>query len=175
MENSASLHKRMDEAFENYLVLSKELQNDMIALLNSEEKTQHWRRNFIRTIVPLIEGEVNCLKEICLISLECESPELTNKETKVLLCENSFSTDERIKLTLRISYKLFELLPVPDFGGNEWVGVQIFLKKRHLLMHPKTAIDLDVSDKSFDEIRENSTWLMTQFFNILTLLDKKYG
>jgi hypothetical protein len=165
----------MDKAFSNYLQLSRILEADMTALLDGECEDQHWRRNFIRSAAALIEGHAHCLREICVVSFECIAAELTKKEADVLLSEESFSAAERIKLTLRAAYTLFELAPAPNFGGNEWQKAQRFLSKRNLLMHPKTPADLEVSDNLWNDIRTDIAWLMEQFFNFLSLLQMKHG
>ena len=168
------LQQRMDIAFDNYLQLSRVLEADMTALIDSECEDQHWRRNFIRSAAALIEGHAHCLREMCAVSFECIAPELTKKETDVVRSEESFSAAERIKLTLRAAYTLFELAPAPNFGGSEWLKAQRVLLKRHLLMHPKTPADLEVSDAMWNDIRTDIAWLMEQFFNFLSLLQRKH-
>ena len=175
MDTDALLQQRMDSAFGNYIQLSRILEFDMIALLDGECEDQHWRRNFIRSAAALIEGHAHCLRKMCVVSFECVAPKLTKKEVDVLRSEEDFSADKRMKLTLRATYKLFQLAPAPDFGGNEWPKAQKVLSKRHLLMHPKTPDDLEVSDSLWNDIRSGITWLMKQFFNFLSLLQEKHG
>ncbi len=169
------LQQKMDAAFDNYLQLSRVLQDDMTALLDSENDAQQWRRNFIRASAALIEGYAHCLRDMCSISFDCVAPEITNREAEVLQSERSFDANERIKLTMRVAYKLFELEPAPTFGGREWQRAQRVLTKRHLLMHPKTPSDLEISDDLWTELREDVAWLFEQLFNFLTLLKKKHG
>lgn len=175
MSTDPILQQKMDAAFENYLRLTRMLQDDMTALLDSENDTQQWRRNFIRASAALIEGHAHCLRDMCSISFDCVAPEITKKEAEVLQSEKSFDANERIKLTMRVAYKLFELEPAPSFGGHEWPRAQRVLTKRHLLMHPKTPGDLEISDDLWTELREDVTWLFEQLFNFLTLLEKKHG
>ncbi len=165
----------MDAAFDNYFQLSNILQADMNVLLDGENDLQHWRRNFIRASASLIEGYAHCLREMCAISFECVAPEIGKKESEVLRSERSFDANERIKLTLRVAYKLFELEPSPHFGGDEWPRAQRVLTKRHLLMHPKTPADLDVPDDLWNEMRDDVAWLMEQLFNFFSLLQRKHG
>jgi hypothetical protein len=174
MVTDALLQQRMDTAFDNYLHLTRILEADMTALLDGECEDQHWRRNFIRSAAALIEGHAHCLREMCAISFECIAPELAKKEADVLRSEESFSAVERMKLTLRAAYTLFELAPAPNFGGNEWPKAQRVLLKRHLLMHPKTPADLEVSDSLWSDIRTDIAWLIEQFFSFLSLLQKKH-
>lgn len=165
----------MDAAFDNYFQLSNILQADMYMLLDGENDSQHWRRNFIRASASLIEGYAHCLREMCAVSFECIAPEISKKESEVLQSERSFDANERIRLTLRVAYKLFQLEPAPNFGGNEWPRAQRVLSKRHLLMHPKTPADLDVPDDLWNEMREDVAWLMEQLFNFFSLLQQKHG
>ena len=66
----------MDAAFDNYFALSDVLRSDLIALLDSELASQHWRRNYIRVSASLIEGYAHCLREMCAVSFECIAPEI---------------------------------------------------------------------------------------------------
>ncbi|PCJ37359.1 MAG: hypothetical protein COA75_03650 [Cellvibrionales bacterium] len=167
--------QKMDEAFDNYFELSKILQSDMGDLLDGENESQGWRRNFIRSSAALIEGYAHCLREVCSVSIECVSPELSKKEIAVLNSESNCDANERFKLTIRAAYKLFELSPAPDFGGSEWRRAQQVLCKRHLLMHPKTPNNLEVPDKIWLEIREDVFWICEQLFSFFSLVQEKYG
>lgn len=175
MSTDPRLQQKMDVAFDNYLQLTRILQEDMTVLLESENDTQQWRRNFIRASAALIEGHAHCLRDMCSISFDCVAPEITSKEAEVLQSERSFDANERIKLTMRVAYKLFELEPAPTFGGHEWPRAQRVLTKRHLLMHPKAPSDLELPDDLWRELREDVTWLFAQLFSFLTLLEKKHG
>lgn len=175
MNTPLSPQERMDAAFNNYFALSDILQKDLLALLDGESDSQHWRRNYIRVSASLIEGYVHCLREMCAVSFECIAPEIGQKETEVLRSERNFDANERIKLTLRVAYKLFELQPAPNFGGSEWHRAQRVLKKRHLLMHPKSPTDLQISDDLWDELYGDVTWLIEQLFNFMSALEKKHG
>ena len=166
--------ERMDAAFDNYFALSDVLREDLLALLESESGSQHWRRNYIRVSASLIEGYAHCLREMCAVSFKCIAPAISQKEAKVLRSEQNFDANERIKLTLRVAYKLFELQPAPNFGGPEWPRAQRVLAKRHLFMHPKSPADLQISDDLWDELRGDVTWLIEQLFNFISALQKKH-
>lgn len=167
--------ERMDATFDNYFALSDVLREDLVALLESESQSQHWRRNFIRVSASLVEGYAHCLREMCAVSFECVAPTIGQKEAEVLRSERGFDANERIKLTLRVAYKLFELQPAPNFGGPEWPRAQRVLAKRHLLMHPKTPSDLDVPDELWNELRQDTSWLVEQLFNFIAALQQKHG
>ncbi|MGZ5526767.1 MAG: hypothetical protein ACXWFF_17305 [Methylomonas sp.] len=123
----------------------------------------------------MIEGDAHCLREMCAVSFECVAPEISEKETEVIRSERCFNANERIKLTLRAAYKLFELHPAPNFGGHEWRRAQLVFERRHLLMHPKTPDDLEISNELWSELREDITWLVEQLFNFISALQAKHG
>lgn len=172
--NILTPQQKMDAAFVNYFALSEILRDDLNTLLNEENNTQYWRRNFIRVSVSLIEGYTHCLKDFCSISLECKAPEINIKETKALQFERKYGVCERIKYTLSGAYKLFQLESAPNFGDNKWTRAKRVLEKRHFLMHPRTPEDLAIRDDLWDEIRSDITWILEQFFNFFSLLRQKY-
>lgn len=165
----------MDAAFDNYFALSDVLREDLLALLESETDSPHWRRNYVRVSASLIEGYAHSLREMCAVSFECVAPAISQKKAEVLRSERNFDSNERIKLTLRAAYKLFALQPAPNFGGHEWPRAQRVLAKRHLLMHPKSPADLEISDDLWTELRDDVTWLIEQLFNFMSALQKKHG
>jgi hypothetical protein len=174
MSSTPTPQERMDAAFENYLALSEILREDLLALLESESDSQHWRRNYVRVGASLIEGYASSFRQMCAVSFECLAPEISKKEAEVLCAEQNFSANERIKLTLRVAHKLFELQTAPNFGGPEWPRAQRVLSKRHLLMHPKTPADLDIPDALWSELHDDVIWLLQQLFNFVASVQKKH-
>ena len=167
--------ERLDSAFTNYFAMSQVLSEDLSSLLDAESESQHWRRNFVRASAALLEGYAHCLREMCLVGLDCVSPPVSGKEVAVLRSERGFDANDRFKLTIRAAYKMFELHPMPDFGGPEWLRAQGVLEKRHRLMHPKVPSDLEVPDALWSELRASVTWLMKQLFDFFSLAQAKYG
>lgn len=170
MDTVPTPQEAMDAAFDNYFMLADVLNSDLNALLDSESEDQHWRRNFIRLSNVLIEGHIHCLTEMCLIY-----PEVSKNERAVLRSGQNSSSNDRIKFTLREAFKLFQLTPAPDFSGKEWNRARYVFKKRNLLMHPKMASDLEVSDELWPTIYEDVTWLIEQIFSFSELLQQKHS
>ena len=166
--------QEMDRAFDNYLALSDLLRSDLEALMEGESRSPSWRRNFIRITAALVEGYAHCFRQMCAVSSHSEAPAISTKERAVILDEAGFDTTDRLKLTLRAAYKLFDLTPVPHFGGQDWAKAQLALDKRHKLMHPKTPEDLAVPDESWEELREGVIWMLEQLFNFIAMLKKKH-
>lgn len=165
----------MDAAFDNYFALSNVLRDDLLALLETESETQHWRRNYIRVGASLIEGYLHSFREMAAVSLDCVAPEISEKEKEALTSECRFSTPERFKLTLRAAHKLFEVGPAPNFGNFEWSRAQRVFKKRDSLMHPRNPVDFEIANSPWEELRFGINWLIEQLFNFVSALQKKYA
>ncbi|SFB07674.1 hypothetical protein SAMN04244571_01342 [Azotobacter beijerinckii] len=164
----------MDDAFDNYLALSEVLLEDLNALLDTELGSQASQRNFIRASVAMIEGYTHCIREMCLVGLQCDAPALTAREVATLKSERGLDTNDRYKLTVRAAYKMFDLSPLPDFSGKHWTSAQEVLNKRHQLMHPKVPSDLNIPNSSWPAIKDDVVWLMNQLFEFFKLLQKKH-
>ena len=175
MNTAPTPQERMDTSFDNYLALSEVLRSDVWALYETESDSQHWRRNFVRSSAVLIEGYSPCIREICAVGLECVAPEISKEEAKVVKSERGFDANERIKLTLRAAYKLFELELTPNFEGHEWPCARRVIEKRHLLMHPQKPADLDVPNELWLELRDGVEWLLKQHFDFIAAIEEKYG
>ncbi len=66
------------------------------------------------------------------------------------------------------------LQPTPNFGDKNWDHATEVLRKRNLLMHPKTPQDLQISAESWDEIQTGVVWLMKHLFDFWQRLQEKY-
>jgi hypothetical protein len=166
----------MVAAFNNFIDLGFILMSDILELTETdyESRSPSWRRNYIRASIALIEGYGHCLREMCAVGVSaCSTPSISPKERQVLHDESGFDTSERIKLTLRTAYKLFELRPTPDFAGRDWTQAKWALRKRHLLMHPKTPADMDIPDDLWKQLAPAMDWLIDQHFTFLKLLIAK--
>ena len=168
------IQKQFVGAFNNYLDLGLVLAADLEKLSESEDDSAYWRRNYIRVVVSLLEGYSHCFREMAAIGLKCTSPSLSKKEKEALLTGFGYTTSDRIKLSLRAFYKMFELSPVPDFSGIEWKNAMTVFEKRNALMHPKSLDDLEFTEKSWTEILKGSNWLIKKHFDILKILYEKY-
>lgn len=169
------LEKRMVEELNNYLNLSEILSSDLMEITENESNDESWKRNYIRVVSALLEGDSYCFKQMSVIGLECESPTITKKEEKALKSGIGFTAIEQIKLVLRATYKMFNLGTPPDFSAQEWKDSITFFNKRHSLMHPKSPSDLEIPDSEWPNIRNGANWLIKQHFNITKLIYDKYA
>ena len=167
-----NLQARMNKAFDDYFAVTKKLKSDVKFFLDviksgsMNDSDIRWKRNFVRTLVAVIEGHSYMLRQIAATELECKHVELSKKERKVLISGDDFSITERIKYTLSGSYKVFGL-PPPDFGTTDWKNAQEGLEWRNDLAHPKTPADLVRTSDSWNQIDSGLIWLLKQHFDFM--------
>jgi hypothetical protein len=155
--------------------MSELLQSDMEALLAGDSKSQSLRRNFVRAACSLIEGYAHCFREMCQVGLATGPGSLSADEAKVLTDERAFGSTDRVKLTVRAIFRLFELPKTPDFSERGWLQAQQLFNKRHRLMHPKSVEDLAVSDEQWDTLYDGATWIFRQLFSFMSELARVPG
>ena len=166
------LQARMNQAFEDYFAVTKELKSDVEMFLDVNEaglikdSDIRWKRNYVRTLVAVIEGHSYMLRQIAATELECKPQALSKKEQKALTSGDGFSIPDRIKYTLSGSYKVFGFPPL-DFGTTDWINAQEGLDWRNDLIHPKTPGDLEISSDSWNRIDSGLIWLLKQHFNFI--------
>ena len=166
------LQARMNQAFEDYFAVTKEVRSDVEMLLDVnksgliKDSDMRWKRNFVRTLVAVIEGHSNMLRQIASTEFVCKPQELSKNEEKVLTSGDDFSIPERIKYTLYATYNIFGF-PPPDFGTMDWKNAQEGLDWRNNLTHPKSPADLERSSDSWKRIDSGLIWLLQQHFNFL--------
>ena len=172
---SLNLQVRMNKAFEDYFAVTNELRSDVEMFLDViesgliKDSDIRWKRNFVRTLVALIEGHSYMLRQIAATELECKIIQgypqaLSKKEQKALTSGDDFSLPERIKYTLSASYKVWGL-PLPDFGKTDWKNAQEGLDWRNDLTHPKTPADLERNSDSWKRIDSGLIWLLKLHFD----------
>ena len=171
------LQTRMNQAFGDYFPVTKELKSDIEMFLDINESGLikdtdiRWKRNFIRTMVAVIEGHSYMLRQIAAIEFECKPQELSKKEQKALTSGDDLNNLERIKYTLSGSYKIFNF-PPPNFGTKDWENAQEGLNWRNDLTHPKNPTDLEIASDSWKRIDSGLIWLLKKHFDFLQHLRK---
>ena len=191
MESSAT---RSESVFKNYTtvmrILSEEVQH-IIALARGQDFGTPGtavdvtnlsvinRRLLVRSVCAFCEGLAYCLKQLPLSGLGAE---LTPIE-RALVLEEDYELDSngrpmvrpaRLKTLNNLRFAL-ELLPrkmgasfAPEYSDHGWEALQLTIKVRDRITHPKMAGDLEISD---DEIRNAVRayyWLHSQNALFLT-------
>lgn len=165
----------MNAIFDNYFAMSAILREDAYYILEKrDDSSPKWRRQYVRSIVPHIEGLVYCFAEVCRQIPEADRSQLIRKERKVLSDECLVGVAESFKSTLKLFYQIFDLSPTPNFGGTEWRKVQRLFEARHALMHPKNTSDLFISDGDWNDLFDGSRWALNELFQIDKRLADKF-
>ncbi|MFT7673440.1 MAG: hypothetical protein ACI845_001851 [Gammaproteobacteria bacterium] len=86
---------------------------------------------------------------MAVLGLECSHPDLSKKEQKALKSGFGFAASERVKYTLKATYKMFDFDPIPDFGSEDWEDVLEVFEKRHSITHPKLPEDMEITKQSW--------------------------
>lgn len=175
-----NLQTSFDNALDNYLTLSNELRTDAEMLREIaesgliDEADIRWQRNFVRTMVPIIEGYNHGFRQLAEVGLECGFDELSQREKKVITSPENFDITGRIKYTLSGSFKMFQLCPRPNFGTTDWKNAKEGLYWRNSLMHPKTLSDLKITSGSWIRIKSGLVWLYEQHCRFIERAYNKY-
>lgn len=146
----------------------------MSSLLDQRDESDSWKRRYIREIISACEAHSYCFQAVLKIDQTDYQTVLNKKELKLLDKENLLSTEHRLKYTLRVVHKVFELKNPPKFDGENWEFAKQGIFKRHLLNHPKQVSDLTICDDQWCEIETGLIWLIQQYFNLLSKLQDKY-
>lgn len=171
-----NIQSEMDKAFDNYLSISVLLQADLDSILRIDDDSAAAKRNLLRVLTSLIEGYCHCFREICLVCLKSEDIiEFSKKEEKVLIYPDSFSLPDRVKHTIKASYKALKITPVPIFGCQNWKNASNALIKRHQITHPKSSNDLALSKTEWECYHSGITWLTGELFRYIGDINSKYG
>ena len=170
-EELSAAQQAMDANFDLYFSISESLRADVSYILNMRADDEPvWRRTFIRTIVPLIDGLAYCYLRICFAD-----PELDPCDRGKLDPDGRQSADDRVKIALKSIYCKLNISPQPDFSGTGWTNTKQLLDARHALMHPKSPESLVFSDADWGNIYGGATWVLGEFFRLPTLLGKKFS
>lgn len=165
---------KFEGALLNFLSLSTVLDNDLYDLLKHNDKSDSWKRNIIRSSFSLVEGYCHCFKEFCQVALDTGA-QLSKKKLKAIVNESGCSVSERIKLTIQSAYAVFEIEQNFSFSSEEWRKAKDAIEKRSKLMHPKTVVDLEISDIQWQELYGGIAWLIHVSSSLIEEVNKKYG
>lgn len=167
------LQAELDEVFGNYFEVSKMLQNDISFLYEHQDDSESWRRNFIRAVIPLIEGYCHSFREAAKIYLATGGP-LNEKQSQAVLEERANSAEERIKLNIKTAHiVLVDEATSTNFGDGNWELAKEAIAKRGALMHPQSKEDLHLGNEKWSRIYQGIQWLCEQVFGIYSTLHER--
>ena len=167
--------RELGAAYDDYFMLSDVLRRDGARVLDDSRADEPWRRNVVRVTWPMIEAYASTLRRFCNVFRKYCDLELSTKHVRLLDDESQFGTPERIKETLKLAYRLHDLNDPPDFGDKQWSCVREAIEVRDRIMHPKSAADLEISDKNWPSVHAGLVWALTCFTRFFDQVSKKYG
>ncbi len=109
---------------------------------------------------------------MCVVALEGKQFTVSKAEESLIMDRRAKNAGERIKLAIRLSYRLTGDDHQPDFTGSDWVKAKEAINKRHQLMHPKSVDDLQFSDTEWQRIYEGIDWLQKTEFRFIEAMDR---
>ncbi|WP_448554973.1 hypothetical protein [Thalassotalea montiporae] len=172
-----SLESEFTAELDNYFMVSGILVSDMNSIVVANSDSGFERRNIIRSFFSLVDGYLNCFRQLALVLLKVEDLyfDLSNKERKALLDEKSLGTSDRIKYLIIAFCKILDLKPRPDFSGDKWCEFNHLVRVRHSVTHPKNANDLLISNEEWDSYCESIKWGAALCFDVTQKMANKYS
>ena len=181
----------LGKVLKEWLAVSNLLFKDIKSLEDAygdDWSSQPFRRMFVRSCWALIEGEAYCIKQLTLRACELGGKSLSAAE-HAFLSEVQMVGDqngvvkkrnvrkgflENLKETLKIATSKFELERTPDFGNQGWEQLRHSGDLRDRITHPKTAVELVISDDELDAHRSGFAWYLATISTFQESFDGKY-
>ena len=166
----------LDEMLAVSGVLRQDIES-LVAAYRHDWSSQPLRRMFVRAYWSMIEGEVFCTKQFTLRACELGDKSLSAKE-HVFLSESRVIVDEEgaaslkhehiaalpnLKRTLKVAASKFDLDWAPNFSTQGWEKLALSLELRHRITHPKTAVELVVTESELDIHKDAFAWFLEAF------------
>jgi hypothetical protein len=165
--------------------LSNILKDDAHSLLEQtfRHKQDKDKRSYVRAVFAYIEGTTWAMKQV--LGAFKNAP-FTAQERALFndvdydLTEKGKVVEKRAKIPLsaKILFMLGVVNKLPnvssevDCGGQGWESLQLAIKIRDRLTHPKRMTDLDVSDDEVKVVTAAWNWFMDSLNSILEALEK---
>jgi hypothetical protein len=78
---------------------------------------------------------------------------------KLRITQRFASTKSNLRFALATFNRVLNLNFQPDYTLQGWNALQEIIKARNRLMHPKTASDLEISDKTMKAVFDANAWM----------------
>ncbi|MEN2786798.1 hypothetical protein ACFOKI_09290 [Sphingomonas qilianensis] len=130
------------------------------------------RRDLVRTTFAAIEGAIWTMRESVRettagVGLLTPMADMALRELTIHVDDKGRVIEQVRFLTLptviRLTINQAQLLDEtfqPSFGDKGWQDLQIAIKVRHRITHPKTTSDLMIADSDLSAVRSGFSWLL---------------
>ena len=158
----------------------------------SEKDTQYNRRCLLRCFIAAIEGMSYHLKQSCLwiyqLHVENNQPIKLTHEDIGLLKEETYAlnsrggvqasqkflpTAESFRFALNTYFKCSKCDVKLEVGDNGWASLQNTIKVRNRITHPKSLVDLSISEADLAQINCATFWFMSTITTAVTCVNDK--
>jgi hypothetical protein len=156
--------------------------HDVIAALERREANddQTSRRDLVRTTFAAIEGVVWIYRED--VRSVANTIEPLSPIVELAFAEKTYSVDERgyvqeqprfismsamIRLASRVAEQICPELKI-DFGVSGWTDLQLAIKVRNRITHPKNISDLDVTNGDIKITESALLWFLNLQVNVMS-------
>ncbi len=169
-EHRAAFERELRE----YFKVSEILQSDLSYLFDSEDDSESWRRIFIRSAIPLIEGYCHYYRNFAKVFIATGNT-LPKAQMRAIENERRESAADRIKLSIKAGHEIFGLYPYPNFEDNGWAQGKRAIEYRDQLMHPTTADDIQINQAQWQDLYAGIQWLTEKTFGVINGMNAKFG
>ena len=193
MTQERQAHSRnLGVALDELLRVTSVLRDDVVVLLdtfNDDWANQTLRRALVRASWAYVEGTTFAIKRFVLRACEFGGVDLSADEqaflsemiilvdtTGTATVENKWTnTLGNIKRTLKVASSRFDLDWKPDCGTKGWQKLIALLDMRHRVTHPKSGVELQISDTEVDVYRDAFSWFVETFNEMQLSLNRRYA
>ncbi len=169
-----ALNKNLNELSDMVQVLGDDCSEQYSSIQDNNSQTH--RRAYVRSVFALIEGVLHRMK---LTAAHMGSHMFTLSIPElVMINEETFDVDDKgevvakrvfvkflnnVKFAFRTYSKSFGSSFELSLGGKGWWSLRECVKVRDRLMHPKTILDLEVTDAEVDATKIAFNWILLSY------------
>jgi hypothetical protein len=164
--------------------MEKILRNDILEcakLISGDDKTDCGNRTFVRAVFALIEGGIYGLKQVALQLSKHDRGNFTPAEIS-LLEDKSYDLDDKGRVQERVKFipissnikfafaavaRAYPVNYTLKTDGKGWNALQAALKTRNRITHPKTVVDLKITDDEVQQAADAATWFLKSHADVV--------
>jgi hypothetical protein len=183
----AEKNEEAQAAYKEFLVIQSSLGEDRnvcVKSLIADSESQFWRRSLIRADFAYLEAICFQLKRLCLtetiiknaeISIDFSTAELSllKEETyniddngRAQSSKSKIRTADNLLFAIKMVAKLTSTDVDIDKSSKEWSDFKAAIKIRDRITHPKTALDIEISDNEIRNLQTSIHWVMGKVLSV---------
>lgn len=168
----------VNELKKTFAILSEDV--EQIRAYGRNNPTPFAHRTLLRTHFAVVEGITFLLRQVALasedsglftpaeISVLREETYHLDKKGEVETCQNFHTLLPSILFTMRCYARLHGARFQPDTSNHGWSCMQRYKKLRDRLTHPKSSVDLELSESELSDAMEAAEWFKRTLLKLFT-------